>query len=64
MDSAAIVKAIIAMSHCLKLRVVAEGVETEEQLKFLSDEGCDEFQGYLISPPLPADEVVRFLAKG
>lgn len=63
-DSEAIVKAIIAMAHCLKLRVIAEGVETEEQLKFLSDEGCDEFQGYLISPPLPADEVVRFLAKG
>lgn len=63
-DSEAIVKAIIAMAHCLKLKVIAEGVETEEQLKFLSDEGCDEFQGYLISPPLPADEVVRFLAKG
>lgn len=63
-DSAAIVKAIIAMAHCLKLRVVAEGVETEEQLKFLSDEGCDEFQGYLISPPLPAEEVARFLSKG
>lgn len=63
-DSAAIVKAIIAMSHCLKLRVVAEGVETEEQLKFLSAEGCDEFQGYLVSPPLPAEEITKFLVKG
>jgi diguanylate cyclase (GGDEF)-like protein/PAS domain S-box-containing protein len=63
-DDAAIAKAIIAMAHSLKLTVVAEGVETEQQLKLLSDEGCDRMQGYLISHPLPAGEVVKFLARG
>ncbi len=53
---AAIVKAIIVMAHSLSLRVTAEGVETQQQLDFLSDCGCNEFQGYLFSKPLPASE--------
>jgi diguanylate cyclase (GGDEF)-like protein/PAS domain S-box-containing protein len=55
-DSTAITKAIIAMGHSLNLRVIAEGVETEHQLAFLREQGCDEAQGYFFSPPLPADE--------
>jgi EAL domain-containing protein (putative c-di-GMP-specific phosphodiesterase class I) len=57
-DDAAIVTTIVAMAHNLKLQVIAEGVETEEQLGFLRACGCDSMQGYLFSRPLPADEVV------
>jgi diguanylate cyclase (GGDEF)-like protein/PAS domain S-box-containing protein len=46
---------IIAMAHTLKLRVVAEGVETQEQLAFLKERECDAWQGYLCSKPVPAD---------
>jgi len=60
-EDTAIVKAIIAMAHTLKLKVVAEGVETEQQLEFLRELGCDEMQGYLLSTPLPADKVSEFL---
>ena len=52
---AAITRAIIAMAHGLSLKVVAEGVEHEEQLEFLKAERCDEVQGYLISRPVEAD---------
>ncbi len=62
-EHAEIVAAIIAMSHILKLRVIAEGVEAEEQLNLLADKGCDVIQGYLISRPLPAEEVTQLLAK-
>jgi diguanylate cyclase (GGDEF)-like protein len=62
-DDAAIIKAIIAMAQNLKLKVVAEGVETEEQLAFLRDEQCDVMQGYLFSRPLPAEEASKLLAQ-
>ena len=60
-DDMAIIGAILAMSKSLRLRVVAEGVETREQLAFLSEHGCDEIQGFFYSRPLAADAFVRFL---
>ena len=57
----AIVKTIINMAHSLKLNVIAEGVETEEQLSLLSDNDCHEFQGYLFSRPVKADELQEIL---
>jgi EAL domain-containing protein (putative c-di-GMP-specific phosphodiesterase class I) len=56
-DDAAIAIAIINMAHSLRLKVVAEGVETQEQLDFLRVYGCDEIQGYFLSRPLPAAEL-------
>lgn len=56
-DDAAIVSAIIALGQTLDLRIVAEGVETQAQQKFLTDLGCDTLQGYLLSRPVPAAEV-------
>ncbi|MDN3577940.1 EAL domain-containing protein [Chitinimonas viridis] len=58
---AAIATAVIAMAHQLKLKVVAEGVETEGQLNYLREQRCDEIQGYYFSPPLPADDFVALL---
>ncbi|MEK6211547.1 MAG: EAL domain-containing protein [Pseudomonadota bacterium] len=60
-DDASITRGIIAMAHNMKLDVVAEGVETPEQLDFLHAYGCDEIQGFLFSEPLAADAFVRFL---
>ncbi|KAA6184410.1 EAL domain-containing protein [Thiohalocapsa marina] len=60
-NSAAIVRAIIALGHSLGLEVIAEGVETEDQARRLRELRCDAIQGYLISHPLPADEMTRFL---
>jgi len=60
-DSKAIISAITAMGHNLKLKIIAEGVETEEQRVFLRAMDCDEFQGYLFSRPLPADEFRQLL---
>ncbi len=62
-DDATITRTIIAMAHSLKLTVVAEGVETNDQLQFLRDEGCEEMQGYWLSKPLPADECAEALRK-
>ena len=60
-DDAAITQAILAMAHSLKIRVIAEGVETVEQLRFLRDHGCDEMQGYYFSKPVPAHEFVQLM---
>lgn len=63
-DDRAMVAAIIVMAHQLNIRVVAEGVETEAQLGFLSEHGCDEYQGYFFSRPVPPDELaVKFYSR-
>jgi len=56
-----IIQAIIGMAHTLRLRVVAEGVENEQQLAFLRLHGCDFIQGYLLSKPLPLEQLHQFL---
>ncbi len=62
-DDAAIVNAMIAMSHNLSLQVTAEGVETREQLQFLRAAGCDTYQGYYFSVPLPARAFAELIRK-
>jgi diguanylate cyclase (GGDEF)-like protein/PAS domain S-box-containing protein len=63
-DDAVIVTAVISMARSLKLRVIAEGVETEAELEFLRAHRCDEAQGYYFSRPVPADELVHLLGRG
>jgi diguanylate cyclase (GGDEF)-like protein len=60
-ESLAMVKAIIAMAHSLRLEVIAEGVENAAQLEALRAAGCDHIQGYIFSKPLPADECASYL---
>ena len=60
-EDAAITPTIVAMGHSLGLRVVAEGVETEAQMRFLAERGCDEIQGFWISPPLDAPQCLAFV---
>jgi PAS domain S-box-containing protein len=60
-DDAAIATAIIGLAHNLRLKVVAEGVETEEQLQFMRERNCDQMQGYLLSRPLPADKFEQWI---
>lgn len=58
-DDAAIAAAITSMARSLNRKVIAEGVETEDQLSFLRSHQCDEIKGYYLSKPITADEVVR-----
>ena len=64
-EDRAITRAIIGLAHSLNLKVIAEGVETREQLEFLQAEHCDQAQGYYIASPMPADELLKiFLVDG
>ena len=58
-----LVSTIISLAHSLKLQVVAEGVESEEQAKFLRLLRCDQMQGYLISKPLSCEDLTAYLAR-
>ena len=62
-DGASIVKAIVQLGHNLQLTVIAEGVETESQRQALTEMGCDEAQGYLISRPAPAEACLALLTQ-
>jgi diguanylate cyclase (GGDEF)-like protein len=62
-DDASIVRAIVSLAHGLQIKVVAEGVETLEQLKFLQSVGCDQYQGYHFSRPLPANEFAELVTR-
>jgi len=62
-DSAAIVKAIISLGHILNLRVIAEGVEDEEQYAFLKENACDEVQGYYFGKPMEAEVFTAWMRR-
>jgi diguanylate cyclase (GGDEF)-like protein/PAS domain S-box-containing protein len=63
-DDRTIISAVTAMAHNMKMKVIAEGVETEDQLAFLIDTGCDEMQGFLFSRPLPAEAFRELVTNG
>jgi EAL domain-containing protein (putative c-di-GMP-specific phosphodiesterase class I) len=63
-DESSIVTAIISMARNMKLRVVAEGVETQQEMLFLQDHKCDEAQGYYFSRPVPASDFAKLLVSG
>src|ERR1700687_316508 len=62
-QSAAIVRAVIGLCHGLEMSIVAEGVETQEQLGFLADEGCDAVQGYFIGKPMPIGQYTALVGR-
>jgi EAL domain-containing protein (putative c-di-GMP-specific phosphodiesterase class I) len=62
-SGASVAASVVAVAHNLGLTAVAEGVETPGQLDFLAGCGCDAFQGYLFSKPLPAEEFARLFAR-
>jgi len=62
LDDAAITEAVINLGHSLNIAVIAEGVETGEQLAFLSSRGCDEVQGFYFGRPMPAEELEEWLS--
>jgi diguanylate cyclase len=63
-DSMAIVRAVIALGHSLRITVTAEGVETEKQLALLQNENCDQVQGYLLGRPMPSKDIASLLLPG
>jgi EAL domain-containing protein (putative c-di-GMP-specific phosphodiesterase class I) len=62
-QSAAIVRAVIGLGHGLEMSIVAEGVETQEQLNFLAEQGCDAVQGYFIGKPLPIGQYAALVGR-
>jgi EAL domain-containing protein (putative c-di-GMP-specific phosphodiesterase class I) len=62
-DSLAIIKAVIGLGHSLGMSTTAEGIETEEQLAAVREQGCDEVQGFLFSPPLSPQAATDMLAE-
>ncbi len=60
-QAAVIVRAVLSLGRSLGMGVVAEGVETPDQMRFLTDEACDEVQGYLVGKPQPIDVFARYL---
>ena len=60
-EDASIVQAIISLAHSLRLKVIAEGVETPEQLQLLPELGCDQYQGFYFSPALPASNFMALI---